>query len=411
MPHVLPLVVDQLVGHRHGITGVGVDAGEVIGRSDGRRRIQGTDCVGNAEGQLGCLRAHGHEDVFQRVHADGVLEAVLVGVDHVLIDGTVPADAVDDLHVHEVEVNGVGVDAVVGDPPELGFTRSHHFGGGVDVSQGQRRLDIGRGEGQFGAEDGVHAAGVIEEFVDGLVDVGGGDRVGGAVGDVGDAVILNVSNGQGSRSAIGTIVGVADRVEPGFRDDGNLLGGLEGGREVGHQVGIAGRVHPVERESSRDHVGRAGSSHRGAADSDLHDGTAVGSHAREGGTWTASVGLIGVASVGVVTRVESRNRCRGIVVQDERLPGVGSEIDEDVGPFGRSEKEGMFLNVQHDDRAAVVGIADGDVGRDPGLGQESGFVGDFNHRRTGECRIGNTAHAVIARHGGEVGRPVDAAIH
>ena len=66
-------------------------------------------------------RPQRHDRVLQRADPDRVLPAQLVGVGQP--DGPVPADAVDELHVEQVEVDRVGVDTVVGDLPDLRAVR------------------------------------------------------------------------------------------------------------------------------------------------------------------------------------------------------------------------------------------------------------------------------------------------
>ena len=64
----------------------------------------------------------GHNAIFQRVHPDGFLPAQLVGVGRSY--RPVPADPVDHLHVEQVEVDGMGVHAIMGDLPDLGLHRT-----------------------------------------------------------------------------------------------------------------------------------------------------------------------------------------------------------------------------------------------------------------------------------------------
>ena len=67
--------------------------------------------------------------VLERADADGVLPAELVVVGRP--DGAVPADAVDELHVEEVEVDRVRVHAVVRDLPDLRAVRRRPAQSGV----------------------------------------------------------------------------------------------------------------------------------------------------------------------------------------------------------------------------------------------------------------------------------------
>ena len=67
---------------------------------------------------VGSGRPEGDEYLLQRVHAEGFLPAKLVGVGRQ--HDAVPANPVDELGVEQVDVDGVGIHAVMGDVPDLG---------------------------------------------------------------------------------------------------------------------------------------------------------------------------------------------------------------------------------------------------------------------------------------------------
>ena len=134
VPDVLPAEVVEAVGDaagegggRHvGLPGDRVDVAEAHGRTDRDRRVKRPHAVGDAEGQRRRHRAHGDHGVHQRADAHGVLEAeFVVERQHDLV---VPAEAADHLHVEDVEVDRVGVDAVVGDVPDLRAVVEHGRG-------------------------------------------------------------------------------------------------------------------------------------------------------------------------------------------------------------------------------------------------------------------------------------------
>ncbi len=94
-----------------------VDVGEPEARADGDGRVQRTEAVRDGERQGRRPGAHRHDRVLEGRDADGVLPAELLRGGEP--DLAVPADAVDDLHVEDVEVDGVHVHAVVADLPDL----------------------------------------------------------------------------------------------------------------------------------------------------------------------------------------------------------------------------------------------------------------------------------------------------
>ena len=79
--------------------------------------LSGRTGVRQLPGQFGDDRAQGDDRVLQRVHPHGVLPSELVRVGR--RDDVVPRDPVEHLDVVQVEVDRVGVHAVVGDPPDL----------------------------------------------------------------------------------------------------------------------------------------------------------------------------------------------------------------------------------------------------------------------------------------------------
>ena len=164
--------VHQLRLERRRVAGHRVDLGEAQVRTDGLRRIEHAMAGRDAERNHRMHRLDGDIHVFQRVHAQRFLPAHFVGLRR--LDGAVPAHTVDDLHVDQVEVHRVRVDAVVRDLPDLGLAildRVQIFDRRIDVGQWNSRGDGGGGERQFRGQRGVHAAeDRVEQFLNGLVD-------------------------------------------------------------------------------------------------------------------------------------------------------------------------------------------------------------------------------------------------
>ena len=130
--------------------------------------IQAAIAVGQIEGHV--VRRNGvdgDDDVFQGVHLEGLFPTQLVG--QWRLDHPIPAYPVDQLGVEEVHVDGMGVDAVMGDLPKLGLIVLDELIGRVDIVEDDRRLDRGAGVGDLCSQDGVHTPiGQIEVFLDGL---------------------------------------------------------------------------------------------------------------------------------------------------------------------------------------------------------------------------------------------------
>ena len=80
--------------------------------------------------QIGLL---GDKDDFQRVHPDGFLPAPLVGLGG--FDRPVPADPVDNLRIVQVDVDRMGVHAIMGDLPNLNLASGEDLCGRIDVSE------------------------------------------------------------------------------------------------------------------------------------------------------------------------------------------------------------------------------------------------------------------------------------
>jgi hypothetical protein len=70
---------------------------------------------GTAKGQYGRSGRKANDNIFQRVHPDGFFPAQLVGVRW--SDRAIPAHPVDHLGVEQMDVNGVGVNAIMGNLP------------------------------------------------------------------------------------------------------------------------------------------------------------------------------------------------------------------------------------------------------------------------------------------------------
>ncbi len=105
-------------------------------------------------------RLEGDDGVLEGADADGVLPAQLRRVGEA--DEAVPADAVEHLHVVQVEVDRMGVDAVMGDLPDLDFVRVDDLRGWVGVVLHDEVHLPGAGIGQLQAEGGLHPAVVVE---------------------------------------------------------------------------------------------------------------------------------------------------------------------------------------------------------------------------------------------------------
>ena len=172
MPHIFPAKVRPLVGACGRQAVLGVDLREARRRAFGLTRVEQTHAVGHAPAlgagaRLRALGTHGHDDVLQRTHLDGFLPAQFIGLRRG--DEVVPAHAVDELHVEQVEVDRVGVDAVVGDLPDLGFAVLELLGRRIDVAQRDRGLGQRAGVRNLDAQRRVQPTiGRIEQLLNGL---------------------------------------------------------------------------------------------------------------------------------------------------------------------------------------------------------------------------------------------------
>ena len=111
-------------------------------------------------------------------------------------------------------------------------------------------------------------------------------------------------------------------------------------------------------------------------------------------------GLIRVAGVVVVTRVEGRDGRRRVVVQDERGAGRDlREVHDHVGPLGGAEQQGVVGHVEHHDVAPVVLVVDGLVRQDHRRGQHPALVADLDHLRAGCRRVRHPPVAAVSRPG------------
>ena len=398
MPHVLPAEVCHDIGlRRYQVApGLRVDLREPHVGTQRRRRVQGADALGKRERHRGKDRPQGDDGVLQRADPYRVLPAQLVGVGPP--DGPVPADPVEQLHIEEMEMDGVRVHAVVGDPPDLDLAGSHDLRGGIDVVLEDEVGDCRIGEGRFEPQLGAHASVVIEGLAH-LVLNGfrphrhvAHDRAVHhleADGAVGDSRYAPVGPRRGERGVVGGIVARLPH-------DNLVLGGLEhsGGRtpcKGGLQSGQGCRVVRIGR--------------RGAACArhcDLHDGPDIGTHARRHGGDAADVGAIRRAGVVIILRDERRERRGGIVVEDQGLAGVLGEVDDDVRPFGGAQEEraaalGLREHVPDIERRGVRVPFNRLVGQHHRRGQEPALGADLDKRGTAPCRIGNAALPAVCR--------------
>ena len=101
---------------------------------------------------------------------------------------------------------------------------------------------------------------------------------------------------------------------------------------------------------------------------DLHDRPGVGAVAGLRRRRATGVHQVGVAREVVVRRDACRDGRRRVVVEDQGLAGIGGEVDDDVGPLGRSEEERALVDVSDVEQGRV---------RDPA----NGLKGDFERRR------------------------------
>ena len=150
--------------------------------------------------------------------------------------------------------------------------------------------------------------------------------------------------------------------------------------------------HP--RGHQRAHVER----HRGRLrHPDLHEGAGVGAEARQRRTGAAGVELIRVPRVVVVARIQSRERGRRVVVEDQRLAGVGREVDDDVGAFRRSQQQFEVRDVPRVERQGIAVPEHRLVGDDHGPWQEAAFGANHHEVRTNHRRIRRTACPSVLR--------------
>ena len=165
MPYILLTEVDVLVGNGGWISIEAIDYGDL--RVLGRSHILKANAVRKRPGQSLLDGTQCNDHVFQRIHADCFFPSEFVGIGNA--NGTVPTNAVDDLHVEQMEVDGMGIHAVVGNLPYLGFSVSEVFSRRIDVAQGDGGLGGVVGESHFRSQSGVHSAVVeFEEFLNGL---------------------------------------------------------------------------------------------------------------------------------------------------------------------------------------------------------------------------------------------------
>ena len=141
--------------------------------------IERADAVRNLERQVGQDWPQRYQRVFQRAHAHRILPAKFSHVWRK--DDVVPRHSVENLHVVQVEVNGVSIHAVVRDLPDLravvgrgdrsdldarGLQRQvggvDHFGCRVDIRIKDHVLRASVRRNGFHAEVGGHAAVLVE---------------------------------------------------------------------------------------------------------------------------------------------------------------------------------------------------------------------------------------------------------
>ncbi len=115
---VFPAEVDQLVDHRVGRIALRIDVVEHRREPSGIIGFSGRMALGSSNGTSGMTGRRATMVSSSGLNPDGVFPAQLrrFGWN----DDVVPGDPVDDLYVIQVEVDRVGIDAVVRDAPDLG---------------------------------------------------------------------------------------------------------------------------------------------------------------------------------------------------------------------------------------------------------------------------------------------------
>jgi len=414
VPHVLPAEVDVAVDDGGRQTGHRVD--DPRGMEDrlahrvedlvchvqdlalGHGRVDQPNAVGNLERDVRQERPERHDRVLQRADPHRFLPPQLVGVRQPF--GPVPADPVQQLHVVQVEVNGVGVHAVVRDLPDLspvGQRRQRspadnafedfHRRGGVGVER--EILGPGHRLRHFEPQVSAHPTVFTVERLAHLVL--NGLRLQGEVAhDVprhaleGDRVVLDADNAP---------------VRPGRREGGvvrGVVGGLpDDDRVLAPREDALRRRRRLEGVLQRDQI--KGRGHRGSLHLDLHDRPRVGTVAHPGPPVSARVRHVRRARVVVVARVEGRERGGGVVVNDQGLAGIRGEVDDHVGPLRRTQQQRVVRHVPEVEGRRVHVPGDGPVRDHRRRRQEAALVGDLDPLRTHQHRIGNAALAAIRR--------------
>ena len=120
-------------------------------------------------------RPHRHNDIFKGPHLDRVFPAQLIGIGG--FDLPVPADPVDDLDIEHMPVDGVRVNTVVRNLPDLGTVTERanlcsvhrvveDLGGWIDIEVRDRCLGLERCPRDFNTEHRIHAAILKIEVLD-----------------------------------------------------------------------------------------------------------------------------------------------------------------------------------------------------------------------------------------------------
>ncbi len=115
---VFPAEVDKLVDDRVRRVALRIDVIEHRCRAKRHHRVQRPDGVGQFERHCRDDRPQGDDGILERADPYRVLPAQLGGFGW--NDDVVPGDPVHHLHVIQVEVDRVGIDAVMRDAPDLG---------------------------------------------------------------------------------------------------------------------------------------------------------------------------------------------------------------------------------------------------------------------------------------------------
>ena len=134
VPYVFVAIIDQriCIGRQRRQTGRRIDLRDAMVVRNGLIRCRLAITVRQTKRHRGNrLEANCHNNVLERVHPQRFLPADFIG--WWWLDRAVPAHAVDDLDVQQMEMHRVGVHTVVRDLPELRLSRRNGLRYGIDI--------------------------------------------------------------------------------------------------------------------------------------------------------------------------------------------------------------------------------------------------------------------------------------